>query len=202
MNYQSHGEPLETYELTRRDHHAQKQAESIRAHVDKLAREWRAEEAADADLRRSRQQNVDRAWKMINASPTPGYQIMRWRVRLFCGHIVETSRHCDVDEPRKHGASSMRCPECGLDPAAIVAYAPIGRAAQPPNMSGAPAASPRRPTRQQLEKRVKQLEAELAELRRQAAHSRTDQSHEAGAPASQCGQIADSKSDLHCGRNG
>ena len=85
MNYKSHGEPLETYELTRRDHHAQKQAENIHAHVEKMAAEWRAEEAADPDLRRSRQNNVDRAWKMINASPTPDYQIMRWRVRLYCG---------------------------------------------------------------------------------------------------------------------
>lgn len=177
MEYQSYGEPLQNYELTRRDHQAQKQAESIRVHVAKLAAEWHAEEAADPELRRARQKNIDRAWDIINTAPTPDYQIMRWRVRLYCGHIVETSRHCDIDEPRKHGSTSMRCPECAMDPAAIVAYTPIGLKAQPPNMSRVPAPRASRPTRQQLEKRVAQLEAELAELKQQAAHPRTDQSH-------------------------
>ena len=169
MDYQSHGEPLETYELTRRDHQAQKESESIHAHVEKLAAQWQAEEAADPDLRRARQKNIDRAWEIINAAQTPDYLIMRWRVRLYCGHIEETSRHSEVEEPRKHGASSMRCPVCGLDPAAIVAYTPIGRKGPPPGISRAQASRANRPTRQQLEKRVAQLEAELAELKREAS---------------------------------
>ena len=85
IDYRSHGVPLETYELTRRDHQDQKMAEGIRVDVERRAAEWRAEEAADPELREARFKSVRRAWDIIDASPTPDYQIMRWRVRLYCG---------------------------------------------------------------------------------------------------------------------
>lgn len=164
VEYRSHGAPLEAYELTRRDAQDQKIAEGIRVDVERRAAEWTAEEAADPELREARFSSIRRAWDIINTSPTPDYQLMRWRVRLYCGHIVETRRHRDVDQPRAHGSSSMRCPECGMDPARIVAYEPLGSLGKPPTV--ATALQPKRPTRKALEERVAQLEAELGALKR------------------------------------
>lgn len=164
VDYRSHGVPLEAYELTRRDHQDQKMAEGIRADVERRAAEWRVEEAADPQLREARNKSVRRAWDIINASTTPDYQLMRWRVKLYCGHIVETRRHCEVDQPKAHGSSSMRCPECGMDPAQIVAYEPLGSLGKPPTVATTP--QPKRPTRKALEDRVAQLEAELGAMKR------------------------------------
>jgi hypothetical protein len=171
IDYRSHGVPLETYELTRRDHQDQKMSESCRAEVEELAAKWEAEEAADPKLREGRRKNIERAIAMIYAHPTPDYQIMRWRVRLYCGHIVETSRHCQNDEPTRHGSSSMPCPECGMDPARIVAYEPVGLLAKPPVATTAQV-QPKRPTRKELEERIARLEAELVAVKRRRNNPR------------------------------
>lgn len=72
---------------------------------------------------------------------------MRWRVRLYCGHIVKATRHIENAEPILHGSSSEQYSECGKNPARIVAFEPIGSlhelpscevgpsAAQPPNLA-------------------------------------------------------------------
>lgn len=86
---------------------------------------------------------------------------MRWRVRLYCGHIVETKRHYTYEEPTRAGCSSMACPDCGKDPSRVVAYEPLGFADQRP----VPPPAPRRPTRTQLERRIRDLEAQLARHR-------------------------------------
>lgn len=164
IDYRSHGVPLHDYELTKRDHQDQRQAKELRQHVQERAAVWRAEELADPKLGAARNENIRRAWHLITASPTPGYQIMRWRVRLYCGHIVETHRNNEVDQPRAHGAASMRCPECQLDPACIVAYEPLGMLAKPPNLPTV-VRQPDRPTRKALEIRVAALQAEVAELK-------------------------------------
>lgn len=52
--------------------------------------------------------------------PTPGHQLMRWQLRLFCGHVVERTAHREHTTVARAFTSS-RCPECGLDPATIVA---------------------------------------------------------------------------------
>jgi hypothetical protein len=161
--------PLETYELTRRDHRDQKTAEDIRDSVKKQLAQLDAEGVADPALRDRRQAKRREALGILYSSPTPDWQIMRWRVRLYCGHIVETGRHCEVDEPTRHGSSSMRCPECGMEPDRIVAYEPLGMRAKPPT---ATRAQPRRKplTRRSIEKRLEQIEAEAMDLREQLKH--------------------------------
>jgi hypothetical protein len=56
---------------------------------------------------------------------------MRWRLRLFCGHVVE--RHAHHTHTTVHAAfmGATACPECELDPATIVAADTLGRIAQP-----------------------------------------------------------------------
>lgn len=164
--YRSHGVPLEEYELTRKDDRDQKTAVDIHAHVKKLAEEWRAEDAADPELKEARQRNVDRAWEMLRALRTPDSQIVRWRVRLYCGHIAETQRHCEVEQPKAHGASSMRCPDCGMNPALIVAYEPIGLLA--PTEGAFAGRQPLTPkSRRALQRRLAKIEHEAEQIREQ-----------------------------------
>ena len=59
----------------------------------------------------------------------------------------------------------MRCPECGVDPALIVAYEPIGLLAEPPPANHALPLQPKRFSRTQLEQRVAELEAEVRRLK-------------------------------------
>jgi hypothetical protein len=118
--YERLGTPLEGYELTRRDRQWQRSLQEIREYA-------RRETAKLPPLPDEVLEKV----AMLLSQPTPDSQIMRWRVRLFCGHIVEARRHYEMKRPTDHGCSSQRCPECGMDPAAIVAYEPLGLAAEP-----------------------------------------------------------------------
>lgn len=165
IEYHSDGVPLETYERIRQDHCDQKTAEGIRDAVKEQA-QWEAEEAADPELREARRKTVERGRTMLFscASQTHDHELMRWRVRLYCGHIVETRRHCTIDAPTRHGSSSMLCPECGMDPARIVAHEPLGLVAK------LPSATTRRqpqPQRRSIEKRLAKIEAEVKDLRDQ-----------------------------------
>jgi hypothetical protein len=171
LTHSSHGVPLQDYQLTRRDHHDQQIAEQIREAVAREAAKWRAEEEADPSLRARRAETVHRALEMIASSQPTDQEIMRWRVRLYCGHIAETRRHHTVMEPRMHGSSSMRCPECRMDPALIAAYEPIGLLAEPPTAHHPLPRQPKRPSRTQLEQRVAELEAEVRRLKGEGSGS-------------------------------
>jgi hypothetical protein len=92
----------------------------------------------------------------------PAYELMRWRLRLFCGHIVESTAHRD----NRDAFYSWRepCPECGLDPVAVVGARPLGLAGEPPPPPPAP--KPLTPTeRQRAERRLAKLDADAAALR-------------------------------------
>jgi len=111
--YERLGTPLEDYELTRRDRQCQRTLQEIREHA-------RREAAKAPPLPAEALEKV----AMLLSQPTPDWQILRWRVRLFCGHIVEACRHYEMKRPTDHGCSSERCPECGMDPAATSRTSP------------------------------------------------------------------------------
>lgn len=53
---------------------------------------------------------------------------MRWRLRRYCGDVVEESadeKYLDPDEAFKH---SEQCPACGRKPSVIVDAEPVGPA--------------------------------------------------------------------------
>lgn len=111
-------------------------------------------------------EQIDRVAQLL-LHPTPPESLMRWRVRLYCGHITETTRHVEMRSPTDAGSSCMTCPECGKDPSAIAAYEPLGRVREPDRAPGTTPKFQRSPkqTRAQLEARVAELEAELARVR-------------------------------------
>lgn len=96
-------------------------------------------------------------------------ELMRWRLRLFCGHTIERTAHRSyTDASRAFTGSSTSCSECGLDPAVIVDARAIGLVKEPATTYPPPARAAARPTRATLERRVQELETELAALKRAA----------------------------------
>lgn len=100
----------------------------------------------------------------------PPHELMTWRMRLYCGHIVERAAHYTHKDVRAAFTGSISCPECGLDPATIVDGEAVGLQEEPPRPTrpGAPAAARERsgrPTKAELEARVRELEEELRRLR-------------------------------------
>ncbi|MFJ3965173.1 hypothetical protein [Streptomyces sp. NPDC090036] len=161
VEYKSHGVPLEDYQLTRRDHQWQKELEGICDLASRRVDEHLAEVRANPEMVERQREHLEEVWKLMLSFKTPEHLIMRWRVRLYCGHIAETSRHCENAEPSR----KIRCPECGKNPSTIVAFEPLGLAGEPPTPSKAALPAPTRRTRAELERRVAALEKENQLLR-------------------------------------
>lgn len=176
VEYKSSGVPLEEYALTRRDHRRQKQSEASSEWVHRQVDEDNAKCRADPARAERRRQAFENVAKLMQSFKKADYEIMRWRVRLYCGHIIETEAHYTYTDPVSAGAHSKRCPECGKDGLTIVAFEPIGlcgEAPEPPEPTPPPPA--KEPSRAELERRVTVLErenerlrAELSGLRQQA----------------------------------
>lgn len=96
---------------------------------------------------------------------------MRWRLRLYCGHVVERTAHYTHKTLHSALMSARACPECGLDPATIVDGEAVGLEAEPlsaPRVAAEPAKAKRsgKPTKAELEARIRELEAEVQGLRK------------------------------------
>lgn len=158
---------MEEYVLTRADHRDQTQAEKIAEHARKLVDNHLADlrQRLGPDGFEQHENELCERLRPIFARKTPDHELMRWRLRLYCGHIVIRIRHASMANPTMHGCSNQQCPECGKDPSSIVAYEPVGFVAEPPG-TAEPATVARRPTRAQLEQRIQELEKENERLRK------------------------------------
>jgi hypothetical protein len=150
--YRSQEDLAGPYEPTKADHRRQAEAEKMREHVERIVADAPPLTAAQTDKIRR-----------IFAVRTPDHDLMRWRLRLYCGHIVETTQHCDQQRP----SAPRACAECGRDPATVVAYEPLGRVAEPPGMDRQPTpqVAPRSARRSAERQRIAELEQEVARLR-------------------------------------
>lgn len=108
------------------------------------------------------------AIRRIFRAPQHPHELMQWRLRLYCGHVVKKQAHYTYKTLQEAFSGSTSCPECGLDPATIVDGEAIGLSGEPPGATKAPSSSARRrqPTKAELEKRVRELETEVERLRR------------------------------------
>src|SRR5699024_11018712 len=101
---------------------------------------------------------------------TPPHQLMLWRLRLYSGHVVERTAHYTHKTVQAAFTASRACPECGLEPATVVNGEPIGLQEEPPRPQRAttPAKTTRsgKPTKAELEARVRELEAEAQRLKK------------------------------------
>lgn len=138
------------WQPSKREVRRQRQAEEIRQHARAMAAS--APPLSEETLRRV---------AAIMSRPTPRHELMEWRLRLFCGHVVKRSAH--ASHTTVHGAftGSTRCPECGLDPATIVAAEAIGLVEERPQH---PKAKPEA-DQSRIEKAIARHERELERLR-------------------------------------
>ncbi|WKV71418.1 hypothetical protein AW27_007675 [Streptomyces sp. PCS3-D2] len=166
VGYRSSGVPLEGYELTRRDHSRQKQSEEISEWARRQVEEDDAECRADPVRAERRRQAFENVAKLMQSFKKADHEIMRWRVRLYCGHIIETEAHYTYTDPLSAGSYGRRCSECGEDRQTIVAFEPIGLRGEPQEATEPlPPPPPKKPTRAELERRIKKLEKENERLR-------------------------------------
>ncbi|MFF9457172.1 hypothetical protein [Streptomyces flaveolus] len=166
VEYRSKGVPLEEYKLNRWDHRRQKQSDEGREHIRLQVAEDNAKCRADPVMAERRRQAFENVAKLMQSFKTEDYEIMRWRVRLYCGHIIETKAHYTYADPIDAGGYSKRCPECEKDDLTVVVFEPIGLLGEPPKPAAPqPPPPPKEPTRAELERRVKALEEENERLR-------------------------------------
>lgn len=151
VEYHRRGVPLESYEPTKADRRRQEEAERTAERVREIVADW-------PPLTPEQRDKI----ALILGVRTPDHELMRWRLRLCCGHIVEITQHQDHQQP----SGSRICPECGLAPAAVVAYEPLGRVAEPPNQQQLDAPPRSRSARRAADqKRTAELEQEVRPLR-------------------------------------
>ena len=146
--YEHVGDPDTAVTLDRRAHGRQQQAEVIHEHARR--------EAAKAPPMSA--ETAERVARLLSVR-TPPHQLMRWRLRLYCGHVVERSAH--IEHRTVHAAFTVgcACEQCGLDPATIVAARPLGPMESPPDRTSV------RRDRERIERRIAKLEVELGRLR-------------------------------------
>ncbi|WP_150206880.1 hypothetical protein [Streptomyces venezuelae] len=167
VEYRSSGVPLEAYELTREDHRRQKRSEEISESVRLQVEEDIAKCQADPARAERRRQAFENVAKLMQLFKEADHEIMRWRVRLHCGHIMEMEAHYTYADPLSAGSYGRRCSECGSDRQTVVAFEPLGLRGKPPEATKPlpPPLPAKKPTRADLEQRVKSLEKENERLR-------------------------------------
>ena len=105
------------------------------------------------------------------AKKPPLHELMRWRVRLYCGHEVERMAHRTYTSYGRGGSIGSACPACGLNPSVPVDAVPLGLAGPRPAPTRRPLHPPKPGTKACLQaeldasrRRVAELEAEVARL--------------------------------------
>lgn len=64
---------------------------------------------------------------MLFSHKTPESDLVEWRLRLFCGHVILRNSHHTHTTVHAAFMGGIACPEGGLDPATIVAAQALRR---------------------------------------------------------------------------
>ncbi|MGW0324783.1 hypothetical protein [Nocardia sp. NPDC003183] len=167
MTDNGQGVSLEAYAPSKKDQRRQNDAERTSRWVrEQLAK---LDEQLDTDpvFREAHYANVRKALDILRipTPPVPDHEIRRWRVKLFCGDIIEITTAYTDEDPVASRATVSSCPICHQDPIVIVACEALGRKADPPEPQSISSLRVPRPTRAQLEAQVAALRAEVAALK-------------------------------------
>ena len=111
-NYETLNDPEALYAPTKRDMRRQADAEHIRERAQAIAQE--APPLSPGQ--------VNRIAAILFGSKRDRRDLMTWRLRLICGHVVERTAHAaHTTIAGAFGSSVYSCHECGLSPSVIVA---------------------------------------------------------------------------------
>ncbi|OLT25903.1 hypothetical protein BJF82_12610 [Kytococcus sp. CUA-901] len=117
---------LETpFELTKKHQRAQEESGRIREHAHRLAQQA-------PPLQPGQVSELSR----LLGHRTPPHELMRWRLRLYCGHVVEKTSHNTHKTLHSAFTGSTALPRVRAGPGAIVDGEAIGLAEEPPAPAG------------------------------------------------------------------
>jgi hypothetical protein len=116
--YEQVPDPGDEWSPTKRQVRRQREFEAIRAHAVRMAAE--APPLSEEALHTI-------ATFMLNRPPES--DLVEWRLRLFCGHVVTRRSHHTNTTVHMAFKGSVACPECGLDRATIVSAEALRRLA-------------------------------------------------------------------------
>lgn len=115
-SYERLGDPDEDSALTERDHRRQRQAVARIDYVQKTILN-----NAPPPLPASAVSTL----RSILSHPSPPSEQVQWRLRLYCGHVVERTSHRSHKTVHDAFLADQACEACGLAPATIVAGKPL-----------------------------------------------------------------------------
>jgi hypothetical protein len=150
--YEELGDPLADWSPSKQDKRRQAQSEQLRHHAHESVK----------DLPPLAPESI-KAVASVLSHATPAHELMLWRLRLYCGHLVERSAHFTHKTVHAAFMASTSCPDCGLGPATIVAAEAIGLVSEPPHPIERKPVAPRRA--KQIEQLIARREREIMQLR-------------------------------------
>lgn len=158
--YEHRGDPDAGVSLTAADHRRQRDYEVLVEAVERSLKEHPA--PPPSEEMRARLQAI------LASTVGREHELMRWRMRLYCGHLVERTAHGSHLTLHAAFMNHTTCPTCRSE-LTIVAAKPLGYTAESPAPAPPPVRKaqvrPKRPTRTELDQRIAELERENAQLR-------------------------------------
>lgn len=151
--YEQIPDPGGDWTPTKRQIRRQREFEDIREHAVAMAAE--APPLSPAQLRTLAE--------FIRNRP-PKSDLVEWRLRLFCGHVVTRTSHHTNTTVHMAFTGTVACPECELDPATIIAAEALCRLG--PELSPQPM---RQPDDASIRRVIARHEQEIEKLRAQLA---------------------------------
>lgn len=144
-------DPGDDWSPTKAHVRRQREREELRGHAARMAAD--APPLSEETLRRV---------AALLAYKTLASDLVAWRLRLFCGHVITRRSHHTNTTVHAAFMGGIRCPDCGLDPATIVAAEAVRR------LESDPPPQPHR-TRddESIRLAIARHESEIEKLRRQ-----------------------------------
>ena len=108
------------------------------------------------------QETLQRVTELLSRK-TPPSELVEWRSRLFCGHVITRTSHHTRTTVHSAFTGGIKCPECGLDPATIIAAQAIHRLEPdpPPKPRSQPSEESIRRAIERHERAIEKLRAQL-----------------------------------------
>lgn len=119
--YRRKGDLSAPFSWTKKIERAQAQAERLHEYVQKIV-------VKAPPIPPDAREQISGLLRLYGNAPRPAQ--MRWRLRRYCGDVVEETadeKYLDPGEAFKH---SEQCPACGRKPSVIVDAEPIGLAGE------------------------------------------------------------------------
>lgn len=149
--YEQVPDPGDDWTPTERQIRRQREFEDIREHAVRMA--------ADSPPLTAGQLRTLATFIM---NRPPESDLVEWRLRLFCGHVVTRTSHHTNTTVHMAFTGMVACTECGLDPATIVSAEALRRLAPEP-----PQPKERGPDSASLRRAIARHEREIEKLRAQ-----------------------------------